>query len=328
MGVVTRSPTKNPQSVDPKNIDCWCARADHGAMVQCFVCSRFQHYECVGLSLDDLSSVISLENDGLLICKTCAPLFTTDKRSEILQDLPSAQFFVYRDPGSNSPLVFDSQVTTPPPPGSGTVLSLELIDRITTIAVAAASKCAETFFEKFMVDHQKKTTALIENILEKRDKKRNLVVVGLPENAASKSDQGKVDLAKIHMYCDKLDIERSAIRTVFRDGPSDHSKRILKVCFQEGHSADRMSFLRQSREIISRDSDFSHSRRKPFVRFDLTFEERERDRSLRAQVKALRDDGQDVFIRKGTIIHRSRYASADREDPQTRRPSVSSEEGN
>ena len=57
---------------------CWCSRPTHAAEVECSVCRRMIHYECLGISLNELSILINQE-PGLYSCKLCAS--TLNKKS-------------------------------------------------------------------------------------------------------------------------------------------------------------------------------------------------------------------------------------------------------
>lgn len=52
---------------------CWCARPSHSAEVQCSICRKNIHYECLGISITELSILIN-QDPGLYVCKLCTPL--------------------------------------------------------------------------------------------------------------------------------------------------------------------------------------------------------------------------------------------------------------
>ena len=219
------------------------------------------------------------------ICKTCKPQVSEDDSDSFRAMSDSGNVFVCQDsPGPTS-------VSETASMGFPNLPSLE---RIISVATQAATKAAI-----------EATVGIFEEMLEKRDKKRNLVIVGVPEIAnASKKDQVQADLKKVQEYCGKLNIDEGAIQKTFREGKKK-GFRIMKVCFEQGCSAERMDFLKKAKKVcMERDEEFQNLKFKPFVRMDMTFRERQADAKLREELKRRRDDGENVIIRGGKIIPR------------------------
>lgn len=172
------------------------------------------------------------------------------------------------------------------------------IERIVQTATEAATKAA---------------VQAVEDLFEKKEKKLNLVIVGLPEKEDSDMDQNAVDLSLVHSVCEEFEIPVDAVSTTFRDGmrarlPGGRKKnRIMKVCFESGQH--RQTFLRNATTFLRRPDKFGREFFKPFVRKDMSFLERQQDRALREELKARKASGEaNIFIRNGEIVHRT-YAT-------------------
>lgn len=151
-----------------------------------------------------------------------------------------------------------------------------------------------------------KTAAAIEKsfmtVMEKKEKKKNLVVVNLPESNDAE------DWEKVEKMASLAGIEdpAHAIKTIFRDGVGGKRAqngsiipRILKVKFRNPQA--RQKFLHNNYKNLG--PDFA----RVYVRYDLTYEERERNRALRAELhqRRLMDGNSDLIIRNGRILNRS-----------------------
>lgn len=140
---------------------------------------------------------------------------------------------------------------------------------------------------------------------ERREKKRNLVLVGVPEKERDKKDQKAADVELIKGICDQMDVDFEGIGAIFRDGHENRFGRIMKVCFKQGFAQDRLSFMRKFQEAAKKVPILKALHRPPFARPDLTFAQRNADKLLRDELKERRNNGEDVIIRKGRIIDRS-----------------------
>lgn len=173
-------------------------------------------------------------------------------------------------------------------------ISPELLTTIVTAATEAATKAVMN---------------MTEDLLEKREKRHNLVVVGLPENETSEQQQETADLRKMKDYCTQMRVPPESIKCTFRDGPrkSNTTKpRIMKICFHEGKGHYRTTFLKNANGLLKADEDLRGLRFTPFVRRDLTYRERQEDRALRDLLKTRKDNGEtDLIIRNGKIIKRT-----------------------
>ncbi len=185
-------------------------------------------------------------------------------------------------------------------------------------------------------------------ISDRRDKRLNLVFVGIPETpdnpgvidqqmAADASNGVLVppeaippvnpapfplftDRQVVADICNSLSIPLESVSRVFRDGERvPNRSRILKVMFTSG--SDRQTVLRNGTRLLQQHRAVVGARFKPFVRPDLTFLERQEDAQLQETVKQRRDGGEDVVVYKGKVWLR---ADRDLERSKSKRGQVHS----
>ena len=77
----------------PKPAPCWCSKPSHKAEVECSLCRSYSHYECLGLSIDQLSELIN--SDGLYICRTCSTKAKRSARDNLLKSHPTSILFEF-----------------------------------------------------------------------------------------------------------------------------------------------------------------------------------------------------------------------------------------
>lgn len=150
--------------------------------------------------------------------------------------------------------------------------------------------------------------AEVREAIEKESKKRNLVIVGLAEaDVDSVRSEGDTDL--VNELCDATGTPRSDVIDVFRSGrmpeittDSEGNERlpcrVTKVKFS--CSSSRKRFLEKF--IEKRPVSVG----KAYVRPDMTFRERQADKSLRNELFARRrvDPSGDWVINRGNIVKR------------------------
>jgi hypothetical protein len=129
--------------------------------------------------------------------------------------------------------------------------------------------------------------------VEMEGKKLNLVVIGLPESQEPNGDN-KI----LGQFCEKLSVNNDDIVDTFRDGRTTGGRpRIMKVRFKNAHS--RRSFLTRFREV----RDAIPNAERAWIRPDLTYQQRLRDRELRDELHRRRDAGEaNIKIRNGEIV--------------------------
>lgn len=289
---VQRSPAKQNADVVADKIDCYCLKPDNVCMVECYLCNRFRHYECMGIPIKDISACVVLGNDGVFICKSCVPRFDAGQRDTLFSDCPTAQVFSY-DLAAEIPVPSAAPSTASTP----RALTQDDLKSIIETATAAAVKAAtEGMFD------------LMEEFLQRREKRMNLVIVGWPEKEPSDRSQRTADLAKVHQYCEGLDIDKDSVDHVFRDGQKRPQGRIMKVCFKPGFSLERTTFLSRAGVRMKHDGDFHGMQKKPFVRPDYTTKQRDLNFQLMEQCRAKRaESGDDSWVvRDFKIVKKSK----------------------
>lgn len=72
---------------------CWCCRPSHSAEVECTACRHNVHYECLGISINDLSILMN-QDPGLYLCKNCT---ATNKKTRegLLKKYPGNTIFEF-----------------------------------------------------------------------------------------------------------------------------------------------------------------------------------------------------------------------------------------
>lgn len=137
--------------------------------------------------------------------------------------------------------------------------------------------------------------------IERERKKRNLVIVALPENDKSRI-RCPADKEFVQGVCSSLTLPEDALEDVFRDGQvrSDLNgrpyQRIIKVRFATVDS--RGKFLRGFKSICTS--------RGVYCRPDLTYHQRQADKLLKAELYRRREaeQNQNLIIVKGKIVER------------------------
>jgi hypothetical protein len=187
------------------------------------------------------------------------------------------------------------------------------IPKIVADAVDTAIKATAATMKDLLKEVAHETATTVEkhflSALEKKEKKENVVVVGLPERD-EKADWDRIyDMAR-HAGIDQPD---HAIKTTFRDGIAGKRRqngavipRIMKVKFI--NKEYREKFLRTNYRGMG--AEFEHL----YVRHDMTYEEREKDRELKAELHQRRtaEANPNLVIRNGRIIDKSiRFSHAE-----------------
>ena len=141
----------------------------------------------------------------------------------------------------------------------------------------------------------------IMNEVEDRERRRpNLIVAGMQElEDGSVEDRKKFDADKIDVLFKELcDFEDSVVSSVFRIGKNNSSgPRLLKVICRDSDS--KRSLLRKSKDL--RDST---KYKNVYINPDLTPTQQRENKRLRQELRARRDRGEDVVIRRGQVIEK------------------------
>ena len=275
----TNSPISSATNLEEEMdiVPCWCGKSDHDATVECTVCSAWVHYECLGISVARLSELIN-DVPANYVCKVCLPKLTVDAAEELKKNSSRNQLYIYA-------------VSTPPtaPAPVQVEISEATIQRLVDGAAAAATKAVMSF---------------VHENLEKEKRKDNLVIVGLPDQEPDEMAQRKYDTEKIEGYCEKLGIPKDAVQSTYREG-RQKGKTVLKVAFKDRFVTERRLLLSNGTNLMRSDPDLQSLRFRPFIRPDLTIQEREKDRELRNVLKERREKGEhNLVIRGGRIVPR------------------------
>ena len=187
---------------------------------------------------------------------------------------------------------------------------LESIPNIVANAVDSAIKAMANSMKDLMKETAKETAMAVEksflSTLEKNEKKENVVVVGLPERDEA------ADRARIYEMAQHAGINQPdhAIKTTFRDGIAGKRRqngemipRIMKVKFV--NKEYREKFLRTNYKGMG--AEFAQV----YVRHDMTYEEREKDRELKAELRHRRttEGNSNLVIRNGRIIDKTNQSN-------------------
>lgn len=146
----------------------------------------------------------------------------------------------------------------------------------------------------------------IQEVMEKQQKKLNLVVVGLPETDKT-SIRSDADKEFILGLCEEVGVDQSVVVDIFRNGQVKDKtsegfeySRITKVKFSSLSS--KLTFMKKFKAAKPTDEAYA----KTYVRPDLTFRERLVDKALRDKLFAQRElnPTADLIIRRGNIVPR------------------------
>jgi hypothetical protein len=184
------------------------------------------------------------------------------------------------------------------------------IPTIIADAVKNAVKSAIDAVKMMSNDIVKSSTAAIEqsitNMLEKKEKKKNLVLVGLPEGD-EESDWERVSHMAIKAGIARPD---QAIKTVFRDGAKGRRRqdgsiipRIVKIRYWNPAYRETMLKFGRYKEL---GNDFAHT----YLRHDMTYDERMANKELRRELQQRREaeHNEALVIRDGKIIDKGLLA--------------------
>jgi hypothetical protein len=173
-------------------------------------------------------------------------------------------------------------------------------------AVKNAVQSALASVKTMSKDIVKNSAAAIEQsiaiMLEKKEKQKNLVLVGLPEGD-EETDWDRVSQMAIKAGIPYPD---QAIKTVFRDGAKGKKRsdgsiipRIMKIRFRNKAYREAMLTCGRYKEM---GGDFAYA----YLRHDMTYDERVKNKELRAELQRRRevDSNQNLVIRNGEIIYK------------------------
>ena len=128
-----------------------------------------------------------------------------------------------------------------------------------------------------------------ENTAEEMERRRSIVVTGLPEASGTFAEQREKNQEKAYELLDAIGAD-STISAVYRMGPKNHAKpRLLKVVLVS--SAHQKNALRSAKNLKGLDSY-----KGVFLRPSLTPVQQKREYELRQELRGLRDAGKKARI--------------------------------
>ena len=240
-----------PEHLPMSNRCPTCSRNVGNTGILCDVCKCWLHLACESLSADQCNALGSISG-SIYCCKNC-------DRDQLLAGLQKVNT-LQKNVESLSEIVTRQNTETMDAIRSLTETVNRLIQNApTTPSIPDFTKSA------FICD-------VAQELQERESKKDKLVILGLPETESE--DPAESDTSVVNGFATQLGIDSGCIVETFRDGPKNRNisrPRILKVRFSSQGS--RSSFLHGFKAV-------SPSQR-CWVRPDLSYHQRERDRLLR-----------------------------------------------
>ena len=174
---------------------------------------------------------------------------------------------------------------------------------------------AETEKLKQDMSSQKEKTTTIKSDLEEEKRKEaikmNLIIYGIPESENSIEDQMISDFNTLQeIYSDRLQLNVNDFSSIVRLGKKKDKIRPIRVTVIEAQKRKEILTNNQGLRLESEEYEECRCRNNPGrhihinVTNDKTKQEREAEYELREELKARRNNGEDVIIRKGRIVDR------------------------
>ena len=148
-------------------------------------------------------------------------------------------------------------------------------------------------------DIEAKVLDEVQNIESRR---KNVIIFGLAESdAASQSGRKSDDSKRVSDLATDAGISNFQVRDCYRLGAKVSAGKPRPLKLLGLNNEVKTQFLRKARRIseISNDSNFGRI----FIKNDLTPRQQERERELLAELRARRLRGENVFLRRGKIVH-------------------------
>lgn len=166
---------------------------------------------------------------------------------------------------------------------------------------------------KSLENPESSITAVIDDALKEQrqqeNKKNNVIFFGIPEVASGNPDQRyEADLTTVNQVCNNLLIQTpDSYSEVRRMGNPrvDNKPRPVVVKFHACDGEKRKTLLMKAKELNQ--LDVSNPFRKIYIRPDLTIKQLTESRKLQDELKARRENGEDVVIRNMKVVSRRGY---------------------
>mgnify|MGYP006185620235 CR=1 FL=1 len=151
----------------------------------------------------------------------------------------------------------------------------------------------------------------------KESKENNLVVYGIPENTDDDAQQMIEDFKIIkQLYETKATLHSRDLTQITRLGTKDEKIRPIRLTF--ANPEKRKEILRNNKNLVLEDAAFEtctasfcndHSKHKHiYVSPDKTWQQREDEKKLRAELKIRKSTEEDLIIRNGKIVKKTTRA--------------------
>ena len=251
------SPQSPPMGTDEDSCPT-CLEAVGDTGVQCDICTRWLHLACEDLTGEQYSALGSTPG-SIYCCKLC----DRDSLLAGLKDVHRLQRQVERLTETVAKQNTDTMAA---------IRSLtDTVNKLIQNLPAASGFTGSTDKSAFICE-------VAQELQELESKKDKLVILGLPESQTPSDSDGELsDDERVFAFARQMGVDEGSIDETFRDGVRnrDHTRpRILKVRFNSQGS--RSAFLRAFKTISPS--------RNCWVRPDLTYQQRERDRQLRKEL--------------------------------------------
>ncbi len=235
---------------------CFKKTGSSDYLLQCNRCSGIQHHKCAGLNDSNFNSYQKLKNFIPFYCSVCT------KKIATLDDRVAALEAKVDDLTTTQPAIIDEDLIS------------NIVSRVLDKILPKMIEC---------------TQIAATEAVELKEKRMNLVMIGLPEN---NNDQDTIS-----QVCDQLNVDPSGVVGVFRDGQRRGDwPRILKVRF--GNADTRRRLLTGLRDVRANVPTAGRA----WFRPDLTYRQRQEDKKLREELEARRGTGERCRISRGKIV--------------------------
>ena len=140
--------------------------------------------------------------------------------------------------------------------------------------------------------------SIVHEIEQRYSRRENVIVRGLPElDTGSPSQRNAADLGKAHDIFSAMGIDKPVIRDATRLGKITRDRpRLLKIRCVDVDSQKEV--LKRSRTLKNVDEY-----RNVYINKDLTVDEQKRQTLLRGELIRRRNEGENVGIRYGKVVH-------------------------
>ena len=128
---------------------------------------------------------------------------------------------------------------------------------------------------------------------DRQERKNNLMLFGVDDSPISADGDG--DEKNISILCEATGIQQKSISSFSRAGRKGPKPRPIRLSFHQFE--DKIKCLKKSSTLKA-----AYGQRTVFLKHDLTRSQIAEEKGLIARLKARREDGENVIIRRGKIV--------------------------